>query len=57
MVIRLYEAEILVVCYHCGKTLSKSEAFYIKHWDVYYCEKDYLALMEGKPVRKPRGLK
>ena len=49
--------EVKVVCFHCHKLINKSEAFYITQWDVYYCQQHYLDLLNGKSIRKPRGIK
>ena len=40
-----------VVCFNCKKIIPKSEAFYIPLWDCYYCERCYLDLLNGKPVK------
>lgn len=45
------EETTFVVCFHCGANVPKEEAFYIIEHDTYLCEKDYLALLEGKSIR------
>jgi hypothetical protein len=45
--------EIMVVCYHCGKLLPKSKAFYLQHFNAYYCETHWVALQEGEPIKLP----
>jgi hypothetical protein len=45
------EQETHVVCYHCGKRVLQSEAFYIDRYDTYLCPKHYLDLLNGKPIR------
>jgi hypothetical protein len=51
-VYRRVKRSTLVVCFNCRKLIPKKEAFYINIWDVYYCPKCYIDLLEGKPVRK-----
>jgi len=51
------KSKLLVVCYHCRKTLPKEVAYYIPQWDAYYCPKDYARILDGKPVRKPNWRK
>jgi len=50
------DPELLVVCYHCAKPHPKSDCFYIRRWDIYYCEQCYCDLVDGKSIRKPRGV-
>lgn len=51
------ETGLKVVCYHCGKAIPKDEAFYLKGYDAYYCEKHWKDILDGKPVRIPNWKK
>jgi len=45
--------DVMVVCYHCGKLIKKSEAFYLQGYDAYYDEEHYLAIQNGETIRMP----
>ena len=45
--------EIQVICYHCGKLILKSKAYYLEQYDAYYCSEHWLAILDGKPIKTP----
>jgi predicted TIM-barrel fold metal-dependent hydrolase len=43
--------QVKVICFHCGRLVPKSEAFYIAQYDTYLCERHYVDLLNGKAIK------